>query len=68
MNNYERRLERLENAIAPQAPRFVLMWEGQDKEAAIAAFRAENNWPDDGLHPVRVIQIVWQAAKHGRPA
>ena len=64
MNNYERRLERLENAIAPRGPRFIVVWGDQDKEQAIAAFRVANNWPDDGLHPVQVFVFRWVKANN----
>jgi hypothetical protein len=67
MTDYERRLERLEAAIAPMLPRDVLVFGDEDPAEAIAAYRAANNWSDDDMHPVHVMRIVWFAAKDGRP-
>ena len=61
---HKARLEKLEAALSPERMARVCLVFGEDNATeAVAQFRAANDWPDDGRHPVTVIQIVWEAAR-----
>ena len=59
MTDYRRRIGALEQTLAPKAsaPRIMVTVQGEDLTAEEARFRSDNNWPDDGLHPVQIYVI-----------
>ena len=61
--SYMNRIERLEAALTAEQPaRPIFIWSDEPTEVAVARYRAANNWPDDGRHPVVVRRIKWLAS------
>lgn len=61
--SYMNRIERLEAALTAEQPaRPIFIWNEEPTEVAVARYRAANNWPDDGRHPVVVRRIKWLAS------
>ena len=57
------RLARLEaDACTNQERICMVVGDDGDVTTEIVKFRAENNWPDDGRHPLRVIRVVFGKA------
>lgn len=59
---HKARLEKLEAALLPErAARACLLFNvpDDDVDAAVARWRAANDWPDDGRHPIAVLRIEW---------
>ena len=60
MSNYQQRLDRIEATISPQRePQVCMVFGDDDAESAVARLRAEREWPDDGAHPVKVVNVRW---------
>jgi hypothetical protein len=59
MHSIDTRLSKLERVDAPQGPLPVIVWGEADPARAIAAAKANNAWPDDGRHPVRLMRVSW---------
>lgn len=57
------RIERLEQQRGWRVPRILTIYSDDgddvDVDAEVASFRAANDWPDDGLHPLRVVRVVY---------
>jgi hypothetical protein len=60
MHNYATRVTKLESTLmATQDERVCVVFGDADADTVVAQFRAANNWPDDGAHPVQVIHVRW---------
>lgn len=58
MTRYSARLEALTSALnPPREAALCLVPTGDDEAAVVARFRAANDWPDDGAHPVTIFRI-----------
>ena len=59
---HKTRLEKLEAALLPErTARACLLFDvpEDDVDSAVARWRAANDWPDDGRHPIAVLRIEW---------
>jgi hypothetical protein len=64
--SYANRLDKLEATIEPERePKCCIIWGDGDADDAIARFRAANDWPDDGRHPIAVLRVSWPASALG---
>jgi hypothetical protein len=60
MSNFHHRLDQIESAISPpRLPLICIVFGDDDPDSAVARMRAERKWPDDGAHPVKVINVRW---------
>jgi hypothetical protein len=58
--SYANRLDKLESVLVPmEQPLLCVVFGDEDADAAIARFRAERNWPDDGAHPLNVARVLF---------
>ena len=58
MTRYSARLDALAATLnPPHNPAYILVRTDDDEAEAIARFRAVNDWPDDGAHPVTILRI-----------
>lgn len=61
--SYANRLDKLEATIEPERKaKCCTIFGDCDADEAIARFRAANDWPDDGRHPIAVLRITWPAS------
>jgi len=43
-----------------------IIFGGENEDAAVARFRAERDWPDDGGRPIRVLRVEFVKAEQSR--
>lgn len=65
---YANRIERLEAALMPERELRVCVLFNmavEDEDAAIARWRVNHAWPDDGRHPLSVLRVRWLSTSDG---
>jgi len=60
--NYINRIKKLEAALLPEHELRVCVLFNvaeEDEDAAIASWRDNHAWPNDGRHPIQLLRIRW---------
>jgi len=63
VSRFAARVAALEELLAPSAvPQVCFVFGDEDAEQAVIKLRVGRNWPDDGKHPAKVINVRWGKA------